>query len=406
MKSRRAVKKLLWVARFVLIQGVVLFAVLEVGLRLLRPVNHNVRVLLYMPSLRSEYDAVTSLPDLLNQSVMGFQPYQEFAGFIRNSRGFRTPEYTPAKADGSTRLVVIGDSFTAECGGIPYSDMWHVTMQEQLQQAEGHAVEVVALGVPGVGPLFERRIWQLEGSRLNADVMLLVLFVGNDFTDDYKKSLAPNAANVAARWSYAVRFLRNAARAIAVRGESGRLPTQVAPTAPAGATRGGYELPDAREKAAQRPPFLTHERLMKVEAQSIRLCERAQSAAFDELFARMTSIVADFRNEVESAGVKFRVVVIPDRFQVNVDERNEVLGMLGMTEADFTDWDMPQQRLNRFFAQSKIESLDLLPTFLAANEPMYATDNTHWNLKGSALAASAIGAWLSKDVAARQRVHE
>jgi lysophospholipase L1-like esterase len=398
VKSPRRPSRLLSLAKFALIQAAVLFVILEAGLRVLRPVNHNVRVLLYMPTLVSAYDHVRTLPDLLNQSVMGFQPFQEFAGFLRNSRGFRTREYSAEKPPGTARIVAIGDSFTAECGGLAYSDMWHVLLERQLARTAGRPVEVLALGVPGVGPLFERRVWQLEGARLHADVMLLVLFVGNDFTDEYRQSLERNAGRVAARWSYTVRFFRNAARAIAVRRESGRLPAQLEGAGPAGTPRGGYELPDYRARAATRPPFLTHDRLMKVEAQSIRLCERAQGEAFEELFERLTSIVRDLRDEVEAAGVDFRVVVIPDRFQVNAGERAEVLALLGMTEAQFTDWDMPQRRLNGFFEEAGIRALDLLPAFREATEPTYAYDNTHWNVAGSSLAAARLAEWLEEDV--------
>jgi hypothetical protein len=75
-----------------------------------------------------------------------------------------------------------------------------------------------------------------------------------------------------------------------------------------------------------------------------------------------------------------------------------MLSMLGMTAASFTDWDMPQQRLDGFFEQSKISALDLLPVFRAEREPMYAADNTHWNVQGSALAARSIAAWLEPDL--------
>jgi lysophospholipase L1-like esterase len=381
------------VATFLLVQAILLFALVEVGLRLMRPVNHNVRVLLYMPSVASEYDRVGTLPELLGRSIMGFQPFEEFAGFVRNSRGFRTREYRTGKEPGTVRVLAIGDSFTAECGGIPYSDMWHVLLERELARRAGAPVEILALGVPGVGPVFERRIWQLEGARLDADLLLLMLFVGNDFTDHYETDLDASPGTAAARWSFAVRFVRNAARALAARRASD-LPTETL-SADGAPRRGGYEIPAYREQAASRKPFLTREKLLELESQRIRLCERRQDEAFEELFRRLASVLADFRDEVEAAGVEFRVVVIPDRFQVNAGERAEILARLGMDEDAFHPWDMPQRRLAAFFEREGIAHLDLLPAYLADPEETYAPDNTHWNVRGSALAADRIAAWLA-----------
>jgi hypothetical protein len=106
-------------------------------------------------------------------------------------------------------------------------------------------------------------------------------------------------------------------------------------------------------------------------------------------------VLADFRDEVEAAGVEFRVVVIPDRFQVNAGERAEILARLGMGADAFHPWDMPQRRLAAFFEREGIAYLDLLPAYLADGEETYAPDNTHWNVRGSALAADRIAAWLA-----------
>ena len=49
-----------------------------------------------------------------------------------------------------------------------------------------------------------------------------------------------------------------------------------------------------------------------------------------------------------------------------------------------------------FFEHEGISYFDLLPSFreASASEPMYAMDNTHWNVPGNAHAAREIGAWL------------
>lgn len=389
------------IARFVLVQLLVLLVLAEIGLRVARRYNDNVRILLYHPGIVTGYDDASTLPDLLRRTILGYGPYEEFAGFIRNSRGLRTHEYAAEKPPGVTRLVVLGDSFTAECGGIPFPDMWHTIAGRRMDEALPGDLEVIALGVPGVGPMFERRMWQLEGSRLYADAVLLQLFVGNDFTDEYEMALAPDAAASLARASVTVRFVRNAARALAARANRELEDVRVGAGPGEGARRGGYELPEYRELSKQRKPYMSPERLLRIESQRLRLCEKAQAGAFAELLARVTSVIGELHAEVSAAGIPFHVVVIPDRFQVNPDERAAMLEFLGMTADQFTPWDMPQRELGAFLDREGIPWLDLLDTMRAAAsaEPLYFPDDIHWNVRGNAVAAEAVAAWLGPRLA-------
>ncbi len=394
-------KRALRIAGFVLVQLLVLLVLAEAGLRVARRYNDNVRILLYHPGIVTGYDDARTLPDLLRRTILGYGPYEEFAGFIRNSRGLRTHEYAAGKAPGVTRLVILGDSFTAECGGIPFPDMWHTIAGRRMDETFPGQIEVIALGVPGVGPMFERRMWQLEGSRLGADAVLLQLFVGNDFTDEYGIALAPGAGASLARVSLAVRFVRNAARALAARGNRELDDVRVGAAPDAGGRRGGYELPEYRELSRQRKPYMSPERLLRIEAQRLRLCEKAQSGAFAELLGRVTSVIGDLHDEVAAAGIPFHVVIIPDRFQVNPDERAAMLEYLGMTEDRFTDWDMPQRELGAFLDREGIPYLDLLEPIraAAAGGPLYFPDDIHWNVRGNAVAAEAVAAWLGPRLA-------
>jgi hypothetical protein len=379
------------IAGFVLVQ---LFVVLEAALRVLRTRSQNFEVLLYLPSVASEFDRIETLPELLETTIIGFRPHEQIAGFVRNSRGFRTPEYTEEKPAGVTRILLLGDSFTFSSGGIPWSDSWPVRLERRLQERRSDRVECVNLGVEGVGPLFELRLWQLEGSRLDADVVLLALFVGNDFTDHYRPAKPPSLLDSAARRSYAIRLLRNAGRVLEERGSQLEA-VQVPAAAGRRAREGGYELPAYREAFRTRKPLYSPERLLEIESQRMRLCDRGQSEAFDELFDRLAAVVRDLRREVESAGADFRVVVLPDRFQVNRDERDAALALLRMLPAQF-DWDKPQERLREFFDAEGIRSVDLLPAFRAASPPLqlFEAGDTHWNVDGNAFAGDEIARWL------------
>jgi hypothetical protein len=383
------------IARFVVIQLVLLLLVVEVALRVLRTRNQSLEVLLYLPSVASEFDRIETLPELLETTIIGFRPHEQIAGFVRNSRGFRTPEYAEEKPEGVTRIVLLGDSFTFSSGGIPWSDSWTVRLETRLREGRPDRIECVNLGVEGVGPLFERRLWQLEGRKLDADVVLLALFVGNDFTDHYRPPAPSSPLDAAARRSYTFRLVRNLGRVLGERGAE----LAVAPVLDVSGGRsgkGGYELPAYREAFRKRKPLYSPERLLEIESQRMRLCDRGQSEAFDELFDRLAGVLRDLAREVEADGADFCVVVLPDRFQVNRDERDAALALLRMLPTQF-EWDKPQERLRAFFEAEGIRSLDLLPAFRAVSPPeqLFEPGDTHWNLRGNAFAGDEIARWLA-----------
>jgi hypothetical protein len=380
--------------KFVAVQLAILLLVGEVGLRVLHSRSDTLRVLLFMPSITSEFDELDTLPDLMSRTIIGYSPYERHAGFLSNSRGFRTPEYSLEKEDGTRRVVIIGDSFAFSCAGIPFAEHWPQLLEARLQDQRAETVEVLTLAAPGVGPLFERRLWEIEGSRMEPDVLLLQLFVGNDFTDHYEADSDEAWTAGLARRSYAVRLVRNGLRVLAAR--KGSLHAESSSTAEGESARtGGVEMPGYREEYLARPPFLSRERLMQVESQRARLCEASQHAYFVEMLARLTDVVGDLHDQVEAAGVEFRVVIIPDRFQVNPNERDEILARL-RKDGRLFDWEKPQRGIVEFCRHEGIPVLDLLAASreAARTETLYDPGNTHWNLDGNAFAAREIAAWL------------
>jgi len=98
------------------IQFIIIICLLEIGLRILEPYNHNLRVLLFNPSFLGEYEQINTLEALLNTRPRGFKPFAKRAGFVLNSRSFRTKEYSGGKPQGYYRILAIEDSFTAGWG--------------------------------------------------------------------------------------------------------------------------------------------------------------------------------------------------------------------------------------------------------------------------------------------------
>ncbi|MEM7357402.1 MAG: SGNH/GDSL hydrolase family protein, partial [Acidobacteriota bacterium] len=199
-------------AGYLLIQALLLVAVLEVGLRVLRPHSSALRMLLYLPSVGAHFDTVPDLESLLEQSMLGWAPFWPRAGFRANSRSFRTHEYTEPGAPGGYRIMILGDSYTFACGGVSFRDMWHTKMSQHLNAGSERPIEVFALGVPATGTMFQLRLWQLEHQRVDPDLVIVAFFVGNDLTDEQDKRIGQAQPPAIVRRSMLARLVRNGAR--------------------------------------------------------------------------------------------------------------------------------------------------------------------------------------------------
>ena len=168
---------------FVLVQIFVIAGLLEISLRVLYDRNVGVRRLLYMSGATTAFEEVQSLRELIEGSVVEYLPNTQVGSYVLNSRSLRTKEYTEAKPDDTFRVLAIGDSFTYASGGVPYESLWHRQLERYLRGPTEQTIEVLNFGIPAVGTDFELRMWELEGAKLSADLVVLAFFIGNDFRD-------------------------------------------------------------------------------------------------------------------------------------------------------------------------------------------------------------------------------
>jgi hypothetical protein len=108
------------------------------------------------------------------------QPGAPEYDFQLNSRGFKDVEFPPTKASDATRLLALGDSFAF--GVVPYASTY-LTLLEQHLTRDGRRMEVLNMGIPGIGPPGYLALLMHEGLALQPDIVLVSFFIGNDFTD-------------------------------------------------------------------------------------------------------------------------------------------------------------------------------------------------------------------------------
>jgi SGNH hydrolase-like domain, acetyltransferase AlgX len=360
------------------------FGTLEVALRLFGDRSPFLRALLHDPSDRLAYQRAADVGTLLELAPFHAQPFQVWAGFKLNSLGFRTPEYTRVKPPGTYRVIALGDSFTFDSGFVPLDGMWHALVGARLAERTGRPVEVVNLGVLGIGPCFALRLFQLEGQRLAPDLVLFGLFVGNDLTDeqpDARPRWHPS------RWSFGWRFGRRLVGLLRVSGGLHTTPTDGF-TGPGGFPTPGYVYdPDV--------VVSSEEAFIAIERDAARIFVRTRRPQVEGWITDVVRTVATLDGAVRAVGARLVVVVIPDQVQIDPVLRRTVVESSGIPAAEF-DFDGTATLLVRGLADAGVTAVDLLPAFRAAppTPRLYRRWDTHWSAAGNALAAEEIVTFL------------
>jgi len=148
------------------------------------------RVLHLLPALSSaEYRTVSRqvgrLPD----------PYQHFTNTSYdqgstefkidvhlNKLGFRGADIPVLPPHGARRILLLGDSYTADWE-VDTRDMWSAWLTRWLNQGD-QAYHVVNLGIPAVGTDREYLLYQTYGRTLHADLVILQVYAENDVNDN------------------------------------------------------------------------------------------------------------------------------------------------------------------------------------------------------------------------------
>jgi hypothetical protein len=110
-----------------------------------------------------------------------------------NSAGFHDYEHAVWKPRNVYRVIVVGDSFI-EALSAPIESGFTQQLEQLLQsEVRDQRVEVINLGVGGIGPAQYLRILETKGMAYHPDVVIMSVFPDNDFWDSYEPlSAAPS----------------------------------------------------------------------------------------------------------------------------------------------------------------------------------------------------------------------
>jgi hypothetical protein len=108
--------------------------------------------------------------------------------FTYNNYGFRDEDITP-KIHGQTRILMLGDSFL-ESLEVDYHEIFHERVELLLPGRLDTPVDIVAIASQGYSTAQELLAFRRYKDLVQADLVLLAAYSGNDFDDNLRRQFA------------------------------------------------------------------------------------------------------------------------------------------------------------------------------------------------------------------------
>ncbi|MFN0149241.1 MAG: SGNH/GDSL hydrolase family protein [bacterium] len=346
------------------ISGLVVFAGLEIALRILAPSE-----MIYPPEQgrgkASRFDPLLGWANKEGATVD--LTTREFSATVTiNSKGLRGREIPYERTPGKARIALLGDSFA---WGFGVSD--DDALAPQLERTLGDGVEVVNMGVIGYGTDQEVLFYENEGRRYSPDLVLLV-FCLND---------VENNVSDRDRWYGKPRFVL----------DSDSLTLTNVPVS-SDAKWDDWLTEFRPERAANdRVPFKRRFRAYTfLTERYYKLRERLEivrpglfSDGFnpqrEEAWRVTFRLLERLRRDVEADGARFAVLLVPRLEQLR-----------------YPSWVRVNVTLSAFCEGAGIEFYDFLHAYRRApnGESMFFPVDGHWNAAGHRFAAEKLAEHL------------
>lgn len=350
-------KKIFSILRQTVIICVITFSLTEITFRIYHKINPS--FMFYDPTSYNRWRG---------------KPFSDDYGFKLNSRGFKDVEFDQKKAEGTYRIIGIGDSFTY--GGIPYQYNFLTLLEEKLNQNLKRKIELINMGIVGIGPKDYLSLLVNEGLVLKPDMVLLSFYLGNDFSDNYKSQ--ENRKILSWRDSYVVSFFDFLLK-VNSKFEGSLYHHNI----------------EYREDLPSVPDDV-HLQLAK--ERSYIFFKDTKESGFEKHFNDAVADLLKIKEICDRQNITLVVVLIPDEIQVISILREKVIAASNLSQDKF-DFRQPNKLLSQEFEKHNINYLDLVEDFVSvgAKTSLYKFNDLHWNIAGNELATATIDKYLSQN---------
>lgn len=297
-----------------------------------------------------------------------------------NSLGLRNPEISPIKPAHTKRILFIGDSYTMGWGVEERSAFPRVTEKILNASSSALTVETINAGFTGAGPSGYYLYLKLQGLKLNPDIVVVGLYLGNDILSRREiEWMTTDSDNLPETIRSKTAYVDQA----------GNLRTTTVPIP--------YRFPILRNSHLfiylihalfGRAPTQT-ETLTSKEFVSALVCQFKEAChELDSEKNEVMLLLKGMKKLTEKSGAKFLVTIIPTDFQIHQDDWLKYRLPFPLLHKDR---EFPNKQIAKWLDDAGIQYIDLLPTFVDhEDEETYFALDDHWNERGHALAADAI----------------
>lgn len=334
-------------------------------------------------------------------------------GLYFDRNGFHTLAYEAAKPAGTKRLVGIGDSFMFVGGTVPYPDQLFARLSAEVRAASARQWETIDLGWPCIGIATETEVLRHEGLRLDPDVVVWTIYLGNDVTDEQEgaplmpASLASERVN--GPWSApAIDAVARRSRLLRLTAHLGMLgrdapgllikPCAPSPAVARAGARCGVLAPEETVPYDPQAKHAPDDVFLRFAADRVDTMYRVDGKPRIEPQIRLLlSRMAAARRLLATR--RALVVVVPDALQVSAARRAQAVAAradLGTLPLDFQ---FAHREVVTGLLGAELAVLDLAPAFEAAEHEgrsPYQPNDEHLNVNGNHLAAELIAAELGR----------
>jgi lysophospholipase L1-like esterase len=290
-----------------------------------------------------------------------------------NDAGVRDDEPLGPKGPGERRVFVLGDSLVLSVQ-VPFEATFCERLEARLNEAGGPGRwRVVNGGVQGYGPIESRLLFERLADRVDPDVVLFTIFVGNDALEaaDAAQRLEAGGSPLASAREDAVRALRRVVRRSMVL-QIVRLRAELVLDR-FGSGRPAPERPLATY-LADPPPEVA----------------RGLAAAADAVGA----VARLARRRGAAAGI----VLMPARFQLDDGDYGRLAAAVRAAGGTLVR-DAATERFARALAPLGLPTLDLLPVLRGEPDPagLFFQENVHLTPRGHRVVGDALARWLEAE---------
>lgn len=289
-----------------------------------------------------------------------------------NADGMRDRAWSRAKAPGTFRILLTGDSFM-EAYQVPFDSATPARLEGALQQA-GKRVEVMNAGVSGWGTDDQLRYYMRYAREFRPDLVVVAMTLHNDISDNMRRAWhVERDGGLVERDRPPMPWLDY---------QKVRLKGYVA-------TR--FQLYQLWRKVRHRGTMRTVAGDLRSHVQTLFETPMPEDAArgfelTELLLSRMDSVVS-------ADGGRLVVVLLPVMMQLSDSAFARFAGTFVGAPAG-VDSEQPQRLMRGIAERQRLPLIDLLPAFRAwttgGGESLYLEWDGHWNARGHRLASDVI----------------